>query len=303
MTADTDTDDCDATQSPPTGLMRDIFRSVNGLMPVPFTGCRIHMLAKAGRLGWPITTVLKMDTNGPKPSGLWVSALYEMAQWRGLNASAMTDLHPKSGRWNFEAISRLETGNNWLDVSLTGQVCGWSHPVKLHVNLDYWFPTRTLSLSIDPLFKHCAFQILQSITDRLSLGVNLAFKRDTTCGLNESQLRPNLVAKYAGPNYLVSSRLNTTSFATKLAFYHHCTDWLQMGTMVDLNPTSSMAIARVAFRILSDTSVFRAAIDTNGIVSSLWEKRLGDRMAVSLSTFLNHAVLDNYGVGIGLSFE
>lgn len=76
-----------------------------------------------------------------------------------------------------------------------------------------------------------------------------------------------------------------------------------MGTMVDLNPTSSMAIARVAFRILSDTSVFRAAIDTNGIVSSLWEKRLGDRMAVSLSTFLNHAVLDNYGVGIGLSFE
>jgi len=141
------------------------------------------------------------------------------------------------------------------------------------------------------------------MTDRLSLGVNLAFKRDTTCGLNESQLRPTLVAKYAGPNYLFSSRVNITSWATKVAFYHHCTNWLQMGTMVDLNPTSSMAIARMSFRILSDTSVFRAAIDTKGIVSSLWEKRLGDRMAVSLSAYLNHAVQDNYGLGIGLSFE
>jgi len=161
MTSDTHTFDYDAARPPP-GLMRDIFRSVNSLMPVPFTGCRIHMLAKRERfMGWPITTVLKLETNGPKPSGLWVSALYEMAQWRGLNASAMTDLHPKSGRWNFEAISRLETGKNWMDASLTGQVCRWSNPVKLQVNLDYWFPTRTLSLSIDPLFKHCAFQVLQ----------------------------------------------------------------------------------------------------------------------------------------------
>jgi hypothetical protein len=69
-----------------------------------------------------------------------------------------------------------------------------------------------------------------------------------------------------------------------------------------LDPAHSIVTARLAFRILSDTSVFRAAIDTNGIVSSLWEKRLGDRMAMSLSAFLNHAV-DNYGVGIGLSFE
>jgi len=111
------------------------------------------------------------------------------------------------------------------------------------------------------------------------------------------------VAKYAGPNYLVSGRLKTTNWATKLAFYHHCTDWLQTGTIVELNPTSSVVTTRLAFRILSDTSVFRAAIDTNGIVSSLWEKRLSDRMAVSLSAFLNHAVQDHYGVGIGLSFE
>jgi len=141
--------------------MRDVFRSVNSLMPVPFMGCRIHMLKKLEQLGWPVTTVLKMDSNGPKPSGLWVSALYEMAQWNGLNASAMTDLNPKSGKWNFEAISRLETGDNWLDASLTGQVCSWTRPIKVQANFDYWFPTRTLSLCIDPLFKQCAFQILQ----------------------------------------------------------------------------------------------------------------------------------------------
>ncbi|KAL5238170.1 hypothetical protein ACI65C_005580 [Semiaphis heraclei] len=301
MTADTD--DCDSNQSPPTGLMRDVFRSVNSLMPVPFMGCRIHVLTKAEKLGWPVTAVLKLDTSGPKPSGLWVSALYEMPQWNGLNASAMTDLNPKSGKWNFEAISRLETGDNWLDASLTGQVCSWTRPVKVQANFDYWFPTRTLSLCIDPLFNQCAFQILQSVTDRLSLGANLAFKRDTTCGLNESQLRPNVVAKYSGPNYLASGRVNMKNWAFKLAYYHHCTDWLQTGTMFELNPTSSVVTSRLAFRILSDTCVFRAAIDTNGIVSSLWEKRLSDRMALSMSLFLNHAVQDNYGVGIGLSLE
>ncbi|XP_026818564.1 uncharacterized protein LOC113557311 [Rhopalosiphum maidis] len=301
MTVD-NADDCQATYAPPTSLMRDIFRSVDSLMPVPFTGCRLHLLSKTPMLGWPITTVFKLNTDGPKPSGLWMSALYEISEWRGINASAMTDLNPKSGKWNFEAIGRLEIGGNRLDASLAGQVCGWLNPVKFLVNLDYWFPTRTLSLTIDPLFRHCSFQILQSVTDRLSLGVNLAYKRDTSCGLDESHLRPSLVAKYAGPSYLVSGRVSTTSWATKLAYYRHCTDWLQTGTTVDLDPAHSIVTTRLAFRILSDTSVFRAAIDTNGIVSSLWEKRLGDRMAMSLSTFLNHAV-DNYGVGIGLSFE
>jgi len=82
-------------------------------------------------LGKPITAMLKMDTNGLKPGGLWLSDLYQMAQLRGLSASAMIDLHPRSGRWNFKAISRLETDNNWLDTSLIGQVCEWSHPIKL----------------------------------------------------------------------------------------------------------------------------------------------------------------------------
>jgi len=161
MTADTDTDDCDATRSPPTGLMRDIFRSVDSLVPVPFTGCRIHLLAKAAALGWPVTTVFKLNTDGPKPTGLWVSALYEFEQRKGLNVSTMADLNPKSGKWNFEANGRLETSGNWLDASLTGQVCGWCHPIRLQANLDYWFPNRTLSFSIDPLFKRCAFQVLQ----------------------------------------------------------------------------------------------------------------------------------------------
>lgn len=142
----------------------------------------------------------------------------------------------------------------------------------------------------------------QSVTDRLSLGVNLAFKRDASCDLNISNLRPSLVAKYAGPSYLISSRVSTTDWATKIAFYRHCTDWIQSGTEVDVDPTRSKVTTRLAFRILSDTSVFRAAVDTNGIVSSLWEKRLGDRTAISLSAFLNHT-MDNCGVGIGLSFE
>lgn len=138
---------------------------------------------------------------------------------------------------------------------------------------------------------------------RLAVGCELAFKggcdRDgsatTTC-------QPAVMVKYAGPDYLVSGKLNPVTKSVRLAYYQHCSDALQTGVAITLDPARSAAVTRLAFRSHSDTAQFRAAIGTDGVVNGLWEQRLGNRTAVSVSAFRNFWI-DVFGLGVGLSFN
>lgn len=156
--------------------------------------------------------------------------------------------------------------------------------------------------SIATIFFLLLFVCLQAVTNRLSIGCKLAFAKNHCKPLSDAVFNPSVLAKYAGPNYLASFKLNPISYTLKSAYYHHYCNGVQMGTMVVVDPVKSETLTRVAFRVVSDTSIFRAAIGTDGIVSSQWEKRLGNRFSVSLSAFVNHLKKD-YGMGIGLSFE
>lgn len=113
----------------------------------------------------------------------------------------------------------------------------------------------------------------------------------------------SFLAKYAGPNYLVSGMFNPITRAAKVAYYHHSNDWLQAAAIFDMDATQSTTASRLAFRVLSDTSVFRAAIDTGGIMNIVWDKKLNKNVSVSSSILLNAANLSNLKMGIGLSFE
>lgn len=154
---------------------------------------------------------------------------------------------------------------------------------------------------------------MQAVSCRLSVGAELAFEKCATgcadqCSgpqlraADDTVCRPAVMVTYAGSRYVVSGKANPVDGIAKLAYYRHVNDSLQVGVTTAVNPTRSSAVTRLAFRVLSDSSAFRAAVGTDGVVSSLWEKRLGDRMSMSVSTFLNHSV-GVHGVGIGLSFE
>lgn len=156
---------------------------------------------------------------------------------------------------------------------------------------------------------------------RLALGGQLAFKShrrycQPCCDGERSAaivgvtttFRPAVMAKYAGTDYLVSGILDPVNRCGKLAYYHHRNASLQTAVTFAVDPPQPataavpVVITRLAIRVLSDTSVFRAAIGTDGLVNSLWEKRFGDGLSVSVSAFLNHR-FDRYGLGVGLSFE
>lgn len=126
-------------------------------------------------------------------------------------------------------------------------------------------------------------------------------------GVTTTTFRPAVITKYAGPDYLVSGMLDPVNRSGKLAYYHHRNASLQTAVTFAVDPHRSGVavpdvITRVAFRVLSDSSVFRAAVGTDGLVNSLWEKRFGDRLSVSVSAFFNHR-FDRYGLGVGLSSE
>lgn len=115
-------------------------------------------------------------------------------------------------------------------------------------------------------------------------------------------VQPSVLFKYAGPQYLISGQFNPLKKTVKMGHYRHCSEKIQTGAMIFVDMARSTAITRLMFRILSDSSVFRAAIGTDGIINSLWEKRIGQRFSLSLSAILSR-VFKNYGMGIGLSFE
>jgi len=113
----------------------------------------------------------------------------------------------------------------------------------------------------------------------------------------------SVLAKYAGPDYLVSGALNAFTKTAKLAYYHHASDWLQAAAIIDLDAVRSKTVGRMAFRVLSDTSVFRAAVDTCGVLSCVWDKKHNKKVSVSSSVSLNAFNDKLFVIGIGLSFE
>lgn len=112
--------------------------------------------------------------------------------------------------------------------------------------------------------------------------------------------QPAIMAKYAGPKYVASCRVNPIVGSKKFAYYHRCTDQVQVGAIHVDDADWSKTVTRLALRVQRDRSAFRAAIGTDCVVNGRWDRRLGDRVSVSLNGFLNLWNKD-YGFGVGLS--
>lgn len=138
---------------------------------------------------------------------------------------------------------------------------------------------------------------------RLAVGFELAFKKGVRCLANgtAATVEPAVMAKYAGPDYLVSGRLNPISKSARLACYHHCSAALQTAVSVTADPARSAAVTRLALRVQTDATQLRVAVGTDGVINGLWEQRLSARTAASVSAFRNYWS-DVSGLGVGLSF-
>lgn len=167
------------------GKPRDIFASVENLMPVTFTGARFQLVYKLGAPilsvdhaapcnfepnthWWSAASVFKVNTDGPKPGYFWASAAYDV-RFPNCCTSTMVELNPGLGNWNFEAVSRFGHDVN-LDVALAGQMCAWTTPKTVRFDVDYKYRGATISASGDPVLKQCSIQYLKVIKVKIKRG-------------------------------------------------------------------------------------------------------------------------------------
>lgn len=156
---------------------RDIFASIENLMPVTFTGARAQVMCKLGAPAlsapcnfdpnahwWSAASVLKVNTGGPKPGPFWASAVTDV-RFPSCCASTMVEFNPCSGNWNFETVSRFRGVN--LNVALAGQVCAWTAPKTVRFDVDYECGGRTISGSADPVLGTFSAQCFQVTIKRL----------------------------------------------------------------------------------------------------------------------------------------
>lgn len=177
-------------KSPPPIKARDIFASVDDLIPFAFTGTRLHLMKHFGELRssfdpdqqppmyatddddakcrWSLAPSLRFNAGGLEPGNIWLSTQFKI--WSPTAGCTFTaaDLDPLSGNWKFEAMSRSNDGQ--VDASVVAQVCAWMKPRSIQINVDESIPGKTASLSVDPILEKCSFGYIQ-VSLRLVVGI------------------------------------------------------------------------------------------------------------------------------------
>lgn len=156
---------------------RDMFAAAEDVFPVTFTGGRVHVLLKsrepwalahglrpppAQPPGWSAASAFKLSTNGPsgRPGATVRLAGTLGARSRlGYLACGTVEADPASGNWSFETVFKSAAGA-W-DASAVGQVCAWRRPLTCRLDVDHVRPAGALSVTVDPVREHCAFQCRQ----------------------------------------------------------------------------------------------------------------------------------------------
>lgn len=166
-------DDCPGCNVYP-GKARHAFDAAENLVPIVFTGARVHILLKTGApwallerspsrpsdagLSWSAYSMLKVNSGDYLPNRLSLSTAHDVRNRFGCG-SAMADLNLDSGNCNYEAIGRSANGR--LDVSVNGHLVGWTKLVGSLVEIDCKYPRSTVSALVNPTTKECAFHCLQ----------------------------------------------------------------------------------------------------------------------------------------------
>lgn len=172
---------------------RDIFVAASDVLPVPFMGGLMNILVgdmrtwptanvqpqqclpkSADARRWSIVSRFTLNMGGLKPSGLWLSAAYNVNVMPYGCVSAMVDANLNTGLWGFETAGTFD--DNCLDVSVSGQMCTLKQPVTLRLDVDYKLPKTTLSLTVDPVRRTWFVQCLQVRTSARARATTIIYR-------------------------------------------------------------------------------------------------------------------------------
>ena len=174
---------------------------------------------------------------------------------------------------------------------------------------------------MNPDFTSQAFQgvvigsILQSVTPRLSLGLETAWQRQPMAGLGPpgsalpSETSTSFLAKYSGldKSWIAAATFVPANGALNATFWRRLGEKVEAGVALDLKAGSTVAMpqgggvmaqpisqrvregtATVGIKYEFRTSMYRAQIDSGGRVSAFYDKRLSPQIGVSFCGDIDH---------------
>jgi mitochondrial import receptor subunit TOM40 len=187
---------------------------------------------------------------------------------------------------------------------------------------DISLPSTSINIkTMNPDFTSQSFQgvvissILQSITPRLSLGLESAWQRQPMAGLAPeantlpSETSTSFLAKFTGVNkdWVAAATLMPANGALNATFWRRLGEKVEAGVALDLKAGTSTTMpqggglmaapmmarvregtATVGVKYEFRTSMFRGQIDSGGRVSAFLDKRLSPQIGVSFCGDIDH---------------
>ncbi|XP_068159392.1 mitochondrial import receptor subunit TOM40 homolog 1 [Drosophila tropicalis] len=281
------------------GTVEELHKKCKDIQAITFEGAKI-MLNKGLSNHFQVSHTINMSTTAP--SGYRFGATYVgTKQYSPTEAFPVLlgDIDP-SGNLNANVIHQFSPR---LRCKFASQIQD-SKMVASQLTTDYRGDDFTASITLGnpSIFTNSGVivgQYLQSVTQRVALGAELAYQYGPNVPGRQIAI-VSAVGRYAAGDSTWSGTLGQSGL--HLCYYQKASDQLQIGVEVETSLRMQESVATIAYQIDLPKAdlVFRGSIDSNWHISGVLEKRLQPLpFSFLLSGRMNH-VKNNFRLGCGL---
>ncbi|XP_004523968.1 mitochondrial import receptor subunit TOM40 homolog 1 [Ceratitis capitata] len=281
------------------GTVEELHKKCKDVQAMTFEGAKV-MLNKGLSNHFQVSHTLNLCT--AQPSGYRFGATYVGTKQFGPSEAfpvLLGDIDP-SGNLNANVIHQFSPR---IRCKFASQVQD-SKLTAAQLTTDYRGEDYTASLTVgNPnIFNNSGVFVghyLQSITDRIALGAELAYQYGPNVPGGQIAV-VSAVGRYSEGNSLWSGTLGPGGI--HLCYYQKASDQLQMGVEVETSLRMQESVATFAYQVDLPKAdlIYRGSLDTNWNVCGVLEKRLQPLpFSFALSGRINHTK-NQFRLGCGL---
>lgn len=270
------------------GTMEDLHKKCKDVFPTCFDGAKL-MINKGLSSHFQVSHTINMSSI--MPSGYRFGATYVGTKQLSPTEAfpvLLGDIDP-SGNLNANIIHQF---GNRVRCKFAAQVQSNKY-TACQYSLDYRGDdyTATVTLGNPNIFTNSGVVVLhylQSVTQNLALGAELAYQRGPQVPTGEIAVL-SAAARYSKKDWVASGTLGQAGL--HMCYWQKASDQLQLGVELETNFRAQESVATIAYQVdLPRTDlVFRGMVDSNWTVGAVFEKRLQPLpFTFALSGTMNH---------------
>lgn len=280
------------------GSYEELFNKTRGIFPAIFDGFRLN-------IGKPLTSAFQVShivqlSGGPQGSSYKFGSTYVGGSQEDPNPIILGEV---DNNGNLSAQVMYTIASNWKSKLIVQTQ--EKEIAVVQTDLEYKSSISTANLTavnIDILREAgiCVGHYLHRVTENFDAGVEGMYQY----GKGTSSTKISLAGRYSQPKWFAAASLSTALNALHVSYYHKANENVQAGVEYEYNEQMGQDTGTVNLvyqvEVPKANVTFRALVDSNWTVASVFEKRLeGMPFLFSLSGHVNHNK-NSARFGIGL---